>query len=83
MNGKRTTVTQTMSGWYAILIDDVSPIRSGIRRAKPATWIHGLLRESDRKCVSWRAVRSMGSSTWSTKVVSPLMPVRNRTIGFI
>jgi hypothetical protein len=22
-----------------------------------STWIHGLLRESDRKCVSWRAVR--------------------------
>jgi hypothetical protein len=27
---KRITVSQGMRGWYAVLIDDVSPIRSGI-----------------------------------------------------
>jgi hypothetical protein len=26
----RVTVTQGSRGWYAVLIDDVSPIRSGI-----------------------------------------------------
>jgi hypothetical protein len=31
MNGKRITVVQGTRGWYALLVDDDGPIRSGLR----------------------------------------------------